>query len=85
LSKPDCYKCTYRKNLPGDTHSKCIYPNNEVSVLDLFSTANQDNGNLLDIQAISHGVKKGWFNWPVNFDPVWLTNCNGFTSLETVT
>jgi hypothetical protein len=25
-----------------------------------------------------HGIKNGWFNHPWNFDPVWLTECNGF-------
>jgi len=24
------------------------------------------------------GIKKGWFNWPYNFDPVWLESCDGF-------
>lgn len=24
------------------------------------------------------GVKRGWFAWPWNYDPVWLVSCNGF-------
>ena len=24
------------------------------------------------------GIKRGWFTWPWNFDPVWLIECNGF-------
>lgn len=51
--KPDCYKCKYRGNLPGDAHSCCKHPN---------------------------GIKNGWFFWPLNFDPVWLENCDGFTA-----
>jgi len=35
-----------------------------------------------NIRANSHGIKRGWFNWPWNFDPVWLENCNAFTSKE---
>lgn len=27
-----------------------------------------------------HGIKKGWFLWPFNFDPVWLESCEGFSS-----
>jgi len=23
-----------------------------------------------------------WFIWPVNFDPVWLENCDGFEPKE---
>lgn len=25
------------------------------------------------------GIRRGWFNWPFNFDPVWLEECEGFT------
>ena len=25
-----------------------------------------------------HGIKNGWFFWPINFDPVWLESCNSF-------
>lgn len=25
-----------------------------------------------------HGIRKGWFVWPFNFDPVWLVSCDGF-------
>jgi hypothetical protein len=33
----------------------------------------------LGIRGNPHGIRKGWFNWPWNFDPVWLDNCDGFT------
>jgi len=26
-----------------------------------------------------HGVKNGWFMWPLNFDPTWLISCDGFS------
>jgi hypothetical protein len=29
-----------------------------------------------------HGVRKGWFLWPLNFDPTWLLNCDGYTPRE---
>jgi hypothetical protein len=22
-----------------------------------------------------HGIKNGWANWPMDFDPVWVTDC----------
>ena len=28
--------------------------------------------------------RMGWFYWPINFDPVWLLECNGHTPKETV-
>ena len=26
-----------------------------------------------------HGIKNGWFMWPLNFDPTWLISCDGFS------
>jgi len=39
----------------------------------------QDAANALGIRANFHGIRNGWFIWPVNFDPVWLEHCSGFT------
>jgi len=25
-----------------------------------------------------HGIARGWFLWPISFDPVWLIHCDGF-------
>jgi len=35
-------------------------------------------GKGLNIQGNPRGIRSGWFNYPVNFDPVWLENCDGF-------
>ncbi len=24
------------------------------------------------------GIKGGWFWWPLNFDPIWVDECDGF-------
>lgn len=29
-----------------------------------------------------HGIRMGWFLWPVNFDPTWLVSCDSFDSEE---
>lgn len=58
--KPDCYKCKYRKNIPGDAHLRC------------------DNG-AAKVTGHPHGIKNGWFYWPVNFDPTWLISCDSFS------
>lgn len=26
-----------------------------------------------------HGIRSGWFLWPLNFDPTWLEECDGFS------
>ena len=35
-------------------------------------------GSELNIKGDEHGIKRGWFSWPSNYDPVWLLNCDGF-------
>lgn len=29
-----------------------------------------------------HGIEKGWFFHPINYDPVWLLTCNGYSEDE---
>ena len=79
----DCYKCKYRGNVPGDAHSCCRYPGNKTGLFDFFGNENRQNAIKLNIKADPHGISSGWFFWPVNFDPVWLINCDGFVSKET--
>ena len=32
----------------------------------------------LGVSGVPRGVAKGWFLWPVNYDPMWLESCTGF-------
>lgn len=36
----------------------------------------------LGVTGDAHGIRSGWFNWPYDFDPVWLLTCSGFKSRE---
>jgi hypothetical protein len=38
----------------------------------------QVNPDKLNIKGNPHGIRNGWFNWPMNFDPTWLEQCEGF-------
>ena len=92
--KPDCYKCKYRHNLPGDAHSCCQHPLlGDVTddpwgqILGIFASVGrvppiQAGVDKLGIKANRHGIKNGWFNFPFNFDPCWLEECNGFVAKE---
>ena len=82
VAKPDCYKCKYRGSVPGDTHSCCMYPGNNTDLFAFFEQGNFVNMVKLNIKAEGHGVRMGWFFWPINFDPIWLINCDGFTPKE---
>lgn len=35
-----------------------------------------------DVDGDLYGIQGGWFLWPINFDPNWLVNCNGFEQRE---
>jgi hypothetical protein len=37
------------------------------------------NNHDAKVSAYAHGVRSGWFAWPLNFDPVWLTACDGWS------
>jgi len=82
MEKVDCYKCEYRGNVPGDAHSCCNYPGTNTGILSFFDNNNFKISNKLNIRANAHGVNCGWFMWPVNFDPIWLENCDGFKEKE---
>ena len=37
------------------------------------------NNVVASVSGNKHGIKNGWFQWPFNFDPVWLERCDGFS------
>ena len=92
MENPNCYKCKYRKTLAGSVHSQCTHPktqkaleSNLGAILSLFASVGRTNPIVepnstkeLNMKFNNHGVRKGWCNWPWNFDPVWVKNCDGF-------
>ena len=94
--KFDCYKCEYRGDLAGTSHIECNYPSTVLSksnpltgAMAIFASVGrvppmQAQSRKLNIRGNEHGIKKGWFNWPWNFDPTWLENCDGYLSKNKV-
>jgi hypothetical protein len=88
--KANCYDCKYRGTIPGDAHSKCRHPlvqtdDNEFGALmDMISGKTVLAARKLNIKGNAHGMRRGWFMWPANFDPVWLENCDGFEPKEVI-
>ena len=87
--KSNCYKCIYRRRVPGDAHSSCKHPSVAdvagdpmSNIMAMFAGVGRgppvQGKNDLNIKGNDHGIKSGWFNWPWNFDPTWLENCDGF-------
>lgn len=40
------------------------------------------NNHSATVSGNPHGIRSGWFLWPLNFDPVWLESCDGFSTTE---
>lgn len=88
-----CYSCAHRRDFPGSCHSSCQHPatarahlTGEAETARLLGKRSGYTSLPLDRQAADLrvtgapiGVRNGWFLWPVNFDPVWLESCDGFT------
>ena len=95
--KPNCYKCKHRGLVPGSAHSRCEHPVNSngerdpmSEIIAIFASVGRvapvigDTAKELGVRGSEHGIRSGWFNWPFNFDPVWLESCNGFESKNAV-
>ena len=93
--KFDCYTCRYRGSVPGSAHSCCNHPSlktlEDKPMLKLMATFASVRrvppiviaSKELNIKAEPHGIRMGWFNFPFNFDPVWLLNCDGYEKAPT--
>lgn len=87
----ECYKCKHRDEVPGSAHSTCRHPDLTIelnSPLGKLATLLGKRGPFMSIEAPGfniqgdpHGIRKGWFNWPYNFDPVWLRRCDKFEEI----
>lgn len=84
--KPNCYKCKHRRGLVWDAHSQCFHP--RISDVDRYLAPLAQLQGLragvhkrLNISGDAHGIRNGWFMWPMNFDPAWLRTCDGFELL----
>lgn len=75
-----CYDCPHRRDVLGSAHSSCVHPLAHRAaphfIAKIFGGSAATNASdPLQIEAVPHGVKSGWFAWPINFDPVWLIHC----------
>ena len=92
LKKFDCWTCQYKGHVGGSAHICCNHPSlhldevkKKVPMLELMSILGSVgrmpqvsfSSKELNIQGDTHGIKHGWFNFPFNFDPTWLRNCDG--------
>jgi len=93
MNKPNCYQCKHRQDLAGSAHSSCEHPalkDGVTPILALLATlhSSQRGGPIavgnggFTVKGNQHGIKNGWFMHPLNFDPSWVEECNGFESKQ---
>lgn len=79
-----CYSCKFRGYVPENAHSSCSFvktyyrdklDEEELGLLELGLSGNILKFNDEVLKFNQHGIDKGWVNWPLNFDPVWLEVC----------
>lgn len=93
---PTCKKfdCKHQSSIPGDCHIRCKHPlvSEEDSAIDAdilsllsgrvkFHYASS-LARKMGVSGHITGIKNGWFNWPYNFDPIWLESCAKFEKRE---
>ena len=86
-NKPNCFKCKHRGEVPGSAHSKCHHPSTDKARDPMIELVSMLGANIsadvgLNVKGDEYGISQGWFNWPYNFDPVWLKSCDGFEEKE---
>ena len=92
MSKPDCYKCQYRGEVPGSAHSSCHHPAYAsldgnplaalIGILGKRAPLAKVDAEGITVKGNENGIRHGWFQHPFNFDPVWLEECTGFKTKE---
>ena len=92
--KPNCYGCKFRGTIPGSAHSCCtvlraVVSNPDAPTIMLEAQIAAGQLGLVDkttgdslIKLNEHGVRNGWADWPLNFDPIWVESCPFETLLE---
>ena len=86
---PQCYQCKRRQGMAGTAHSCCKHPATDkawddplLEAFAIFASVGRappmEAITALNVKANPIGVRRGWFNWPWNYDPTWLISCDGF-------
>ena len=80
MTNPDCYSCKWRGQTDYSYHSKCNHPfvGGKNAIFAMGNTFGMWDFNPLNIKLNSHGLKQGWASFPLDFDVIWLENCDGY-------
>jgi len=81
-----CKECPHHElALSSGHHQKCIHPAIEDKQFEILAllmsgknitiTSKDANEEFKMIELNAHGVREGWCNWPIDFDPIWVEAC----------
>lgn len=66
MNKSNCHQCAYKENIPGNCHISCRF--------------NWAKSELQPPLSNPVGVRRGWYAFPFNYDPVWqIEPCKAFS------
>jgi len=77
ITQVNCHNCKFKRNIAGDSHIQCVHKEAFVFIKNIISL-NKPLSFPLNIDINEIGIEKGYVIWPINFDPIWLKNCDGF-------
>jgi len=66
--KVKCYKCGYKGSISGNAHIQCNF--------DWDKSGNSTPKGSL------YGIQRGWYFFPLNYDPIWMEDECQFFSTE---
>ena len=62
MTKPNCYECRWRRDIPGDCHSRCVHPEFDTSdFFEFFGNGLVKALSTLKIKGNRYGYEQGWF------------------------
>lgn len=73
-----CVECPFKQSIPGDCHVACGHPvANGEHQLTILSLVFSGQASLLQeafgLTISQHAINNGWADFPMNFDPIWVT------------
>jgi hypothetical protein len=69
-----CQKCSFRRSIPGDAHTRCAAF--EATEPEKYTTSTAIDKMIEIYRGAVGGPEQltKWFGWPANFDPCWGPN-----------
>jgi hypothetical protein len=82
--KANCHECKFASRVPGSAHFTCYAITDPVAqglltvgaIVPTITLGSEDSYVKLPVvKGDIDAGKKGWFFWPMDFDPIWLRWC----------